>query len=104
MEKKTEKAIDVAMFNLPTRKDIEAIKVGDLALDCWGHMRRVTQITARREDIHGKLFCCYYTDMGNNSSCSMSQKEDELTRTVGVCCKFKSRELDNIEKALLESR
>lgn len=89
------------IINVPTRKQIEDLKVGDLALDCFGHIREITAIFAKKEDLQGRLFCCYYTKMGDGS-CSMSQKEGVLTRTVHLTGRYTSRELDSLEQKLLK--
>lgn len=87
-----------ARYYIPTRAQLEAMKVGDQALDCWGRMAEVTEITARRLDINGKMFVCYYTKSGPASSCSMSVKEGELTRTAALSRLHKSAEVDLIER------
>jgi len=92
------------ILNVPTRKEIEAIEVGTMALDCFGKLAKVVAVSAKREDIHGKLFCCYNTDFGPGSSISMSQKEDKLTRTVAASNRYKSAELDVIEAEILSTR
>ena len=67
-------------------------------------MSKVVSVTAKREDIEGKLFCCYNTHSGPGSSISMSQKENQLTRHVGTSTKYKSAELDEIEKTMRAER
>ena len=39
---------------IPTRSEIEALKEGDLAPDCFGNWRRVTRIYARGDDVKGQ--------------------------------------------------
>jgi hypothetical protein len=91
------------IINIPTRKQLEDLKVGDLALDCFGHMREIKKITTKKEDIHGRFFCHYHTKFGDDrSTMSMSQKEGVLTRTVHLSTKYTSRELDTIEQELLK--
>lgn len=72
------------ILHVPTREDIEAIRVGDLALDAFGRYSVVTEITAKREDIAGRLFCHYYTTFGDRAQMSMGQKEGELVRHAGT--------------------
>ncbi len=96
-------------FFLPTRADIEALQVGDLApssmsTDDPDGFEIVTEITHKGVDIHGKAFACYYTRFGEGATISTSMKEDELYRTLRYCIKRKSYELDQIEKALLAKR
>lgn len=66
----------------PSRQDIENLQVGDFAPACFGHVRRVVRITARRDDVNGKLFVCYYTEHGTNSSISDDAKEGEMHDSV----------------------
>jgi len=88
-----------AVYLLPTRAQIASLKVGDQALNCFGRMSEVVEIAARKDDIHGYLFVCYYTrDAGQSGSTSMSMKEGELVRTVALSCLHKSAELDAIER------
>lgn len=83
---------------IPTRSEIEALKEGDLAPDCFGNWRLVTRIYARGGDINGKAYICYYTEFGPTSSISNSLKECELNRTVALTAKYTSRELNAIEQ------
>jgi hypothetical protein len=83
---------------IPTRAEIEALKEGDLAPDCFGNWRRIAKIYARGDDINGKAYVCYYTEFGPTSSISNSLKESELNRTVALTAKYTSHELDVLEK------
>jgi hypothetical protein len=94
-------ALKDAIYLVPSRKLISSLRVGDLALKCYGRYAKVVEITCCKEDIKGKLFVCYYTENGEGSSISMSMKEDELVRTVRLSCLHTSAELDAIEKQLL---
>jgi hypothetical protein len=49
---------------IPSREDIESLKVGDLAPDCFGRMSEITEIFAQKDDITGRAFVCYYTAFG----------------------------------------
>jgi hypothetical protein len=73
---------------VPTRNDIANLKVGDFAPSGFTDPRRVVETTARRDDIHGKLFVCYYTEFGENARMSGSAKEDEMD--FSVCWKVDS--------------
>lgn len=88
------------MLYIPTRSEIEAMQVGDMAMDCFGKKANVSQITVKSEDVNGKLFVHYYTDSANGRT-SMSMKEDELVRHVGTSAKFTSHQLDLIETEML---
>jgi hypothetical protein len=89
---------------IPTREDIETLKVGDLAPDCFGRMNRVTEIFAQKDDINGRAFVCYYTAFGTSGSCSHSMKEGELLRTVATSNAYTSAELDAIERKANQER
>lgn len=86
-------------LTIPTRKEIETLAIGDLALDSFGNMAEVVEICARREDINNTLFVCYYTRCSETSQCSMSMKAGELVRHAGL--KYTSHELDRIEGAFM---
>jgi hypothetical protein len=83
---------------IPTRSEIEALKEGDLAPDCFGNWRRVTKVYARGDDVNGKAYVCFYTEFGPGASISNSLKEGEINRTVALTGKFTSHELDLMEK------
>ena len=85
------------IIHIPSRTEVQAIEVGQQALNCFGKWTRVTAISARREDINGQLFCCYSTYSGPGSSISMSVKEGELVRHVGMGAHYTSAELDHLE-------
>ncbi len=76
----------------PTRAEVESLAVGDEVLDCFGNLRRVVDIHARRDDVSGKLFACFYQDFGNGSTISGSIKEGEPVMTVPACDKYKRSE------------
>lgn len=83
---------------IPTRNEIEALKIGDLAPDCFGNWKPVTRIFAKGTDQDGKSYVCYYTKFGSNSAISNSLKEGRINRTVLLTAKFTSFELDEIER------
>jgi hypothetical protein len=83
---------------IPTRAEIEALKEGDLAPDCFGHWRRVTKVYAKGHDVKGKAYVCYYTEFGQGASLSNSLKEGEVHRTVALTARYSSRELDDLEE------
>ena len=82
---------------IPTRAEIEALEVGDLAPDCFGHWKLVTRIFGRGDDINGKAYVCYYTEYGVRGSISNSLKEGQINRTVPLCGRYTSHELDQME-------
>lgn len=88
---------------MPSKEDVESLKVGDQAPDCFGKMARVTSIYHLGNDISDRRFVCYYAAMNeqdtaeNGCGCSMSMKEDELVRTVALTGIFTSAECDQLE-------
>lgn len=88
-------------YYLPKRDDIQNFSVGQWAVDCFGNLSTIVEIFGRGNDITGKAYICYYTQFSENSKISMSIKEGELVRTVPLCNKFKSFELDAIEAYLV---
>ena len=90
---------DVTLL-VPTRDQVETLQVGDLAIDCFGEMRRVTGIFARGYDTNGRAYVCYYTEHGEGSSISHSMKEGQLVRTVATSRHYTSAELVVIERRM----
>lgn len=85
---------------MPEDHDIERLKVGDLAPFVFG-MAEVTEIYARKVDIHGAPFVCYYVKHGShNGTMSASMKVGEIIRSFPACDKFNSAELDTLEKEM----
>jgi len=89
---------------IPTRAEIEALKEGDLAPDCFENWKRVTRIYARGDGVNRKAYVCYYTEFGPGASISNSLKEDEINRTVALTAKYSCRELDDLEEKVLRRR
>jgi hypothetical protein len=89
---------------VPTLADIQNLQVGDLALDCFGKMRRVIDIRFRGTDVYGRAFVGFTTEFGENSGISHSLKENELARTVATSNAHASAELDAIERSILADR
>ncbi len=85
------------MLYIPTLHDIESLKVGDMAMDCFGKTNEVIRIEHKGKDINGKLFVCYHTYFSHATTISMSMKEDELVRHVGTSKYFNSWQLDDID-------
>ena len=85
----------IALY-MPNREDIESLQVGDQFTDTFDKMQTVTEVTCKREDIHGKMFVHFYMTMGNGHM-SDSLKENELRRTSALCRHFNSAQLDTFE-------
>jgi len=86
---------------IPTREFVEALQVGHKALDCFGRWHTVVEIFGRGDDINGRAYVCYYTELGDDGGkISGSLKEAELARTVPLCNDHNSWQLDQIEAQL----
>ncbi|MFA5154305.1 MAG: hypothetical protein WC554_17280 [Clostridia bacterium] len=95
------KIIDGLLVVKPTKEDIDNLKVGDFAPNCFGKFGKVKSITYRGIDVNGKAYVGYYVEWhGENSSISESLKEDDLLITVPLSCKYSAIELDNISKLI----
>jgi hypothetical protein len=82
---------------MPTREDVESLRCGDFAPDCFGELRRVVEITECRQSIRGQWFVCYYTEFGKDARISQSMKENELVRTLAVTSVMTSAQCDRLE-------
>ena len=90
---------------VPTREEVQSLKVGDLAPDAFGRMSEVTEIFGQKDDINGRAFVCYYTRFGSNGgSCSTSMKEGELVRSVAASGRYTSADLIAIERKINAER
>jgi hypothetical protein len=94
----TKQLLKMPEIFIPTRAEIEALKEGDKAPDCFGHLRKITRIYSRGDDLNGRAYVCYYTEFGPGASISNSLKEAEINRTVALTGKYTSRELDELEE------
>ena len=87
---------------IPTREQVAGIEVGGLAINTFGEMAEVTEIFAKREDVKGNLFCCYYTKFGvAGGAMSNSIKAGELYRGAYTSARFLSEQLWRIERYML---
>ncbi len=89
-------------YKIPTRQEIEDLKVGDEALGIFG-WGRVKEIFARDTDINGKKFVCAYLEYPSGLVMSQSLKEGELIRTGAVTGKHTSAEVQEIEDNMNEA-
>lgn len=96
----------IVFARVPELADVENLKVGDGAPNCFGGFARVTRIFARSVDKNGKAFVCYYAAMSerdtpeNGCGCSASMKVGELIRTVALSGVLTSAQCDEIEREL----
>lgn len=81
---------------MPTRDQVLALKVGDLAVDAFGRMSKVIEITARSVDWKGRAYVCYYTRTTATGSMSMAMKAGELVRHAGTSRLYTSAQLDKL--------
>jgi len=95
--KQIKDGFDSIVLEIPDKQDILHLKVGDFALNCFGH-EKVTEIIYRGTDVNGKHFVGFKTEFGDNATMTGSFKEDNLIRTVKATNFFNSAELDQIEK------
>ena len=96
-----------AVARLPEAADVEAVKVGGLAPDCFGKLALVTRVTAR--DVvraNGNPFVHYYTYLGpgdtveNGCGCSNSMVAGNLMRSVHLTGLLNSAECDTLEEQM----
>lgn len=81
--------IDGILITCPTREDVEALKVGDLAPNCFGGMAIVKEITYRGVNLKGKAYVGYYAAFGdNNGSISGSLIENQTVSTVPLINRY----------------
>jgi hypothetical protein len=88
------------LIDIPTRQSIEAMAVGKQAIDPFGKLAEIVEITHVGEDVAGRLFCCYYVEFGTGSRISMTRKEGELTATVALSNHYTSAQLDALAQKL----
>jgi hypothetical protein len=82
---------------IPTPIEIENLQEVDLAPDCFGHWNPVMHILGRGNDINGNAYVCFYTEFGVRGNISNSLKEGQISRTVPLCGRYTSHELDQME-------
>lgn len=89
------------IYLIPSRSDIESLKVGDMAINPFGKMMEAVDIYARGVDAKGRAWVLYYTAHGDqNGRISGSMTEGELVRTVPLTFRHTSAELDRIEREM----
>jgi hypothetical protein len=82
------------IFFMPTETDVQGLKVGSETLDCFGHWRRVTEITYRGTDVEGRPYVGFYTTI------SGSYKVGRLERTVPMSKCYTSAAIDAVERQM----
>jgi hypothetical protein len=83
------KIIDGLLMVKPTKTDVENLKVGDEAPNCFGRFGKVVSITYRGININGKAYVGYDVEWHGKDSCiSGSLTEDETFDTVPLTSKY----------------
>lgn len=80
-----QRIIDGILVTRPTRDDVLNLQVRDLAPDCFGAMKPVTEIFGRGVNVHGKVFVCYcveFGEPGTTSTISEGMTEEEPVATL----------------------
>jgi len=96
-----------AVARIPDRADVENLKVGAFAPDCFGELSRVTKIAYTGISQSGRAYVGYVTAMNSNDTpengcgCSMSMLEGRLIRSVKLTGLLNSAECDELERELL---
>jgi hypothetical protein len=89
-----QRIIEGILVTKPTREDVQSLKVGDLAPDCFGKMSPVVRIYATGEDLHGRAYVLYYVAFGEaGGAISGAMTEDEIVPTVPVIDRWKRCDL-----------
>jgi len=87
----------------PSRQYVENLKVGDLALNPYGRLSKVVNITYRGETVKtnwqegGKAYVGVELKTSEYSTITTSYKEGELVATIPLSAQFTSAELKDIE-------
>ena len=87
----------------PSRKYIENLTVGDLALNPYGRLSKVVNITYRGDTIKfgrhegGKAYVGVELENGEHSTITNSYREGELVATLALSAQFTSAQCDEIE-------
>ena len=90
---------------IPTREEIERLRVGSYVLDEFGKISQVVGISYTGKDEQGRYYVGFYTRLGEYGTLSGSYKEGRLVRTLPLSNAYTSAELDKLERQWrLESR
>lgn len=80
-------------YCVPTRHDIENLKVGDTVPNCFGRLGTIVEISYRGYDINGMAYVGYYvTWHDGDSRISDSLKENQVNMTVPLSEKYNTSE------------
>lgn len=87
----------------PSRKYVESLKVGDLALNPYGQLSKVVKIAYRGDTVKigrqegGKAYVGVELENGEYSTITSSYKEGELVATIALSSQFTSDQCREIE-------
>lgn len=96
----------IVTLRVPELTDVQNLKVGDQAPNCFGGVALVTRIGFRGTDVYGAEFVGYVAatngrdTISNGCGCSMTMKVGELMRTVAATNLFLSADLDTVESCI----
>ena len=76
----------------PTKKYVETLGVGNLALDPYGRLSKVVSVDYKGQDIHGKSYVGVSLYQGKSSTISHSFKEGELVLTTALTARYNNQE------------
>jgi len=89
-------------YFIPTRNDVESLKVGDLALSVFGWAEVVEIYACGTASVDNKAYVCFYVETKKGIRVSSSYREGSLCRTMEVTRDHSSYECDQIERDMLE--
>jgi uncharacterized protein (DUF2126 family) len=84
----TNKTIDGVLVVRPTRDELTALEVGDMVVDCFGHIVPVATIDFSGISDAGKRFIGISTPFGEHGTMTSSFVEGEVVLTLPVCDKW----------------
>ena len=84
----------------PNKEWIENLKVGDMALDCFGNVSEVVEIFCRSVVVKtGRIFVGYYTKLDDTSKISHTATEGEIVPTLPLTNKY--NRIDNVPEEIV---
>lgn len=91
----------LAKYFVPTKEDVEELRVGDMALSVFG-WATVVEIFGRGTGVDGKAYSCFYVETRKGLRVSSSYREGSLCRTMAVTRDHDSYDCDRIERDMRE--
>jgi len=87
-----------AIIFKPAKAWIENLREGDLAPDCFGRLAEVVRVSYRGTDTLGREFVGVDLLFGERGTISDSYKAGRIHRSVPLCNRYTSAELDALER------